>query len=107
MCAMSAAALWHADSLERAARPPFVVSGVLRGWHLSVQRCIQSGRPCDTRSAGEWLGFEVFLNETPAAIAGKLANHRRHAESPVIHVDQIDTPPMRCGVVRGGVSLSA
>src|SRR5205807_8272828 len=43
--------------------------------------------------------FKVFLMEKLAAIAGKMSNHRRRVQSPVIQVDQIDTPLARCGVV--------
>src|SRR6202041_2178435 len=37
--------------------------------------------------------------EKLAAIAGKLANHGRRVESPVIQVDQIDAPLTGCGIV--------
>jgi hypothetical protein len=37
--------------------------------------------------------------EKLAAIAGKLANHRRGVESPVIQVDEINAPLTGCGVV--------
>src|ERR1700683_1240409 len=37
--------------------------------------------------------------EKLAAIAGKLANHRRRVESPVIQVDEINAPLTGCGVV--------
>src|ERR1700689_3577692 len=37
--------------------------------------------------------------EKLAATAGKMANHRRRVQRPVIQVDQIDTPLVRCGVV--------
>jgi len=39
------------------------------------------------------------LIEKLPAIVGKLANHRRQAKNPVIHVNQIDIPLMRCWVV--------
>lgn len=37
--------------------------------------------------------------EKLAAIAGKVANHGRRVESPVIQVDEIDAPLMGCRVV--------
>jgi hypothetical protein len=51
----------------------------------AVGRDVEPDVAHENRSA-----FEVLLMEKLAAIAGKLANHRRQARSAVIHVDRME-----------------